>query len=115
MPTLERLRAEDADRRHVMWQPCTTDYWIRKAAEAADLEHLPERDGRPAGNMSPHVLRHTRATHLLQDRKSPWAVANLLGDTVKTVLDVYGHHCPDFLDEIFGDVAPPQPLPDFLK
>ena len=55
--------------------------------------------GRPAGRLTPHVLRHTRATHLLQKGVAPYAVASLLGDTVATVLRVYGHHCPNYLAE----------------
>lgn len=51
----------------------------------------------------PHVLRHSRATHLLQDGASIYAVARLLGDTVATVERVYGHHSPDYLSgEITG-------------
>jgi integrase len=52
--------------------------------------------------ITPHTLRHTRATHLLQAGVSPWAVANLLGDTLTTVVKTYGHHSPDFLAEIFA-------------
>lgn len=47
--------------------------------------------------LGPHVLRHSRATHMLQDGASIWAVAKLLGDTVETVERVYGHHCPDYM------------------
>lgn len=45
----------------------------------------------------PHVLRHSRATHMLQDSASMWEVAKLLGDTVETIERVYGHHCPDYM------------------
>lgn len=47
----------------------------------------------------PHVLRHSRATHLLHDGVPIYAVAKLLGDTVATVEKVYGHHSPEFLSE----------------
>lgn len=40
----------------------------------------------------PHILRHTRATHLLQGGASIYTVARLLGDTVATIDRVYGHH-----------------------
>lgn len=69
------------------------------AAHRAGLEMLPARDGRPAGRLTPHVLRHTRATHLLQKGVDPYAVAALLGDNLSTVLRVYGHHCPGYLEE----------------
>jgi integrase len=45
-----------------------------------------------ADRSHPHLLRHSRATHLLQDGVSIYAVARLLGDTVQTVERVYGHH-----------------------
>lgn len=70
-----------------------------KAAKAAGLLELPERGLREAGRLTPHVLRHSRATHLLQDGVNPFAVANLLGDNMQTVLRVYGHACPDYLAE----------------
>lgn len=55
---------------------------------------------------NPHVLRHSRATHLLQDGVSIYDVAKLLGDTVKTVERAYGHHSPEYLAEaIQGDRA----------
>lgn len=53
----------------------------------------------------PHVLRHSRATHLLQAGKSPWDVAKLLGDTLATVERVYGHHCADHLAEVIREEA----------
>ncbi len=45
----------------------------------------------------PHVLRHSRATHLLQAGVSIYDVARLLGDTIATVERVYGHHSADYL------------------
>lgn len=46
---------------------------------------------------NPHMLRHSRATHLLQDGKDIYDVAALLGDTVATIERNYGHHRPDDL------------------
>lgn len=47
----------------------------------------------------PHILRHSRATHLLQSGVSIYDVARLLGDTVATVERVYGHHSSEYLAE----------------
>ncbi len=52
---------------------------------------------------TPHTLRHSRATHLLQQGTEPWAVANLLGDSLTTVLKTYGHHCIDYLSGAISD------------
>jgi integrase len=49
---------------------------------------------------NPHVLRHSRATHLLQDGVSIYDVARLLGDTVETVERVYGHHSTEYLERV---------------
>lgn len=99
LPRLQRLY----EARETEWvlgidKPIADDF--TRAARAAGLLQLPERDGRPRGNLTPHILRHTRATHLLNDGVSPWAVAGLLGDTVDTVLRVYGHQSSNFMDEI---------------
>ncbi len=42
----------------------------------------------------PHVLRHSRASHLLQAGVPVFHVAKLLGDTVATVDRVYAHCVP---------------------
>lgn len=56
-----------------------------------------------ADKSHPHILRHTRATHLLQKGKAPYDVAALLGDTVTTVLRTYGHHSPAHLKLAIGE------------
>ena len=48
------------------------------------------------GRITPHTLRHTRATWLMQAGVSLWEAAGHLGMTVKTLEAVYGHHHPDW-------------------
>jgi integrase len=55
------------------------------------------RAGIEEGRRHPHIMRHTRATHLLQEGKSLYDVAKLLGDTVATIERVYGHHSHEHL------------------
>jgi site-specific recombinase XerD len=74
-------------------------YDFQKTLEKAEILTVDERDGRPAGKITPHVLRHSRATHLLEDGASIFAVAKLLGDSVTTVQRVYGHICMSSLDD----------------
>jgi integrase len=56
------------------------------ACERANLE-----------NVTPHVLRHTCATWLMQRRVPLWEAAGYLDMTPETLQRVYGHHHPDFL------------------
>lgn len=86
-PVLERLLSES-----------TTEYVF---GTPADL-YRPFRQhmktlGFPPGKSHPHVLRHSRATHLLQAGAPIYEVARLLGDTVATVERVYGHASPEYM------------------
>lgn len=47
-------------------------------------------------DVSPHTLRHTRATWLMQAGVPIWEAAGHLGMTVKVLEEVYGHHHPDW-------------------
>ena len=47
--------------------------------------------------VTPHVLRHTAATWLMQGRGDPRESAEYLGMTLETLLRTYGHHHPDYL------------------
>jgi integrase len=52
-------------------------------------------------DVTPHILRHTAATWLMQARADVDDAANFLGMSRKMLEDVYLHHHPDFQ----GDVA----------
>lgn len=54
----------------------------------------------------PHILRHSRATHLLQAGVPIYAVAKLLGDTLETIEASYGHHSSDYLSDVFRGKGP---------
>lgn len=47
-------------------------------------------------DVSPHTLRHTRATWLMHAGVPLWEAAGYLGMTVAVLERVYGHHSPDW-------------------
>jgi integrase len=50
-----------------------------------------------AGQVTPHTLRHTAATWLMQRGVPVWEAAGFLGMSPEVLQDTYGHHHPDFL------------------
>jgi integrase len=48
-----------------------------------------------SGNVTPHVLRHTRATWLMQAGVPLWEAAGSLGMSPRILETVYGHHAPE--------------------
>jgi integrase len=66
---------------------------VRKGFEAAV---------RAAGlgvDVTPHILRHTCATWLMQGGVDLWHAAGFLGMTVQQLEAGYGHHHPDYQDQ----------------
>jgi integrase len=49
--------------------------------------------------VTPHILRHTCATWLMQRGVNLWDAAGFLGMTVQQLERAYGHHHPDFQQE----------------
>jgi integrase len=59
---------------------------FRSAAQTAHLERV-----------TPHTLRHSAATWLMQKGVDIWTAAGFLGMTPETLQRVYGHHHPDYM------------------
>jgi integrase len=57
------------------------------------------------GSITPHVLRHTAATWAMQAGVDPWQAAGYLGMSVDVLLQVYGHHHPDYQREAAAGIA----------
>ncbi|MGA8888087.1 MAG: site-specific integrase [Pseudolabrys sp.] len=47
--------------------------------------------------VTPHVLKHTCATLMLQNRVITWDVAGVLGTSEAVIRKTYGHHCVEHL------------------
>jgi len=54
------------------------------------------RDAGLGEDVTPHTLRHTAATWLMQGGTDLWIAAGFLGMSVETLERTYGHHHPDF-------------------
>jgi integrase len=52
-----------------------------------------------ATGISPHVMRHTAATHMARRGVPLWKIGKILGDNLATVEKTYAKHCPDDLRE----------------
>ncbi|MEJ2623417.1 MAG: tyrosine-type recombinase/integrase [Pseudolabrys sp.] len=70
---------------------------------AARLAKLP-------GRVTPHTLRHTAATWLMQVGVSAWEAAGFLGMSEKTLRDVYRHHHPEYLRTAARAIGKRKPL-----
>lgn len=54
---------------------------------------------RSGADVTPHILRHTCATWLMQGGVNLWDAAGFLGMTVQQLEATYGHHHPDYQRE----------------
>ena len=50
-----------------------------------------------SGKVTPHTLRHTAATWLMQRGVPMWEAAGFPGMSAEALLGTYGHRHPDFL------------------
>ena len=64
-------------------------------------ERAPVKTGKKprATGISPHVLRHTAATHMARRGVPLWKIAKVLGNSLAVVEKVYAKHAPDDLRE----------------
>jgi integrase len=55
--------------------------------------------------VTPHTLRHTCATWLMQKGTDPWQAAGFLSMSMDTLQRVYGHHHPDYQREAAENIG----------
>jgi integrase len=89
LPHLRRLRKRGTDLGYVLHINGRRIKDIKKGFEAAC-----KRAG--LEEVTPHTLRHTAATWLMQRGTPTWEAAGFLAMSEKMLRDVYGHQHPDF-------------------
>lgn len=77
----ERINEYVLDNQHEIWAA------LKRAAREAKIEN--------ASEVSPHVLRHTAATHMARRGVPLWKIAKILGNTLPVVDRVYAKWAPD--------------------
>lgn len=58
-----------------------------------------------ATGISPHVLRHTAATHMARRGVPLWIIAKILGNSIRMVERVYAKHAPDDLRDAINMIS----------
>ncbi len=56
-------------------------------------------------DVSPHTLKHTAATWLMQSGTDPFKISDFLATSVPTLLKHYGHHNPDHQNEVAAAIG----------
>jgi integrase len=83
-PVLERAYRERGDSPFVLGGVTNFNDTLERVAEDAGVP-----------DVSPHVLRHTAATHMARKGVPLWIIAGVLGNTMAMVESTYAKHCPD--------------------
>jgi integrase len=83
------------------WQNNSTQYVIEHDGKPIEKMRKAWHGARELAGLgpdvTPHILKHTCATLLLQRGVSTWRVARLLGTSEQVIQTVYGHHAIDDL------------------
>lgn len=79
---------------------------VARQVFARELKNLGARSGIPAAKLSPHVLRHAFASHLLQNGADLRVVQELLGHADISTTQIYTHVQAERLQRLVEDYHP---------
>lgn len=108
LPVLKRLHGERTgdlvmDNKGAVW--ATVQNIVIEAGLGGRVKKA-ERGQKPkATGISPHVFRHTAATHMVRRGVPLYIVAAILGNSVKMVAEVYGHHAKEDLQHAIDTIS----------
>ncbi|MDF2369423.1 MAG: site-specific integrase [Rhizobiaceae bacterium] len=95
-PWLRRWAAKDAGLRYVVhWKGNRIERIHKSFTAAANAAGLGKDN-----DVIPHCLRHTCATWLMQNGADKWKACNSLGMSMEMLERVYGHHHPDYQNDM---------------
>ncbi len=98
LPHLRRGKLHPHDVGHVItWEGSSIDDIKTAFSNAANRVHLEK--------VTPHTLKHTCATWLMQSGKDVFKISDFLATSVPTLLKHYGHHNPDHQSEIADAIS----------
>jgi len=96
-PILERAYRERGDHKLVLDNERSVFDYIQRVAVRSGVgeKRVNERGKLLTTGISPHVLRHTAATHMARRGVSLWMIAKVLGNTTAMVEKVYAKWAPE--------------------
>ena len=102
----ERERQEDAKESPFLFPSAGKGGHLPRQVFARDLKALASRAGIRASTLSPHVIRHAFASHLLQNGADLRAVQELLGHSDISTTQIYTHVLEERLHRLVQDHHP---------
>lgn len=106
-PVIEKalLQIPDDPDAYLLGHPGCIRTAFENCVVRAGLGHF-DAKGNCVTDVTPHVLRHTKATWMAIEGIDMFKIASVLGDSVATVIKTYAHHHPDYQDEAVEAGAP---------
>lgn len=108
LPVLKRMHGERLGEGRVLDNGGSLWVTVQNIVIEAGLAVAPKRAARKrplATGISPHVFRHTAATHMVRRGVPIYIVAAILGNSVKMIAEVYGHHAKEDLQAAVDTIS----------